>query len=331
MRAGKVPPELLQRLVLSNTGARRPEVLVGPALGEDAAVLDLGGDLCVISVDPITGAAADAGRLAVHVACNDVAAHGAEPVGVLLTLLLPEGTEPEQLGQVMESAAAAARDLGVQILGGHTEVTPGITATIIAGTALGRAPRGRLITSSGLEAGDTVLLTKAAGLEGTAIFAADLARRLEGHVDPGVLERARAFGAELSIVPEAMVARDAGATSMHDVTEGGVLGALYEMATASGAGLEVWTDRIPIRPETRSICQALGADPLRLVGSGALLVGTADPARLECALAREGIAAAAIARVVAGDQLWQVGSTGRVPLEPPCSDQLWEVLAREDK
>src|SRR5687767_7817988 len=173
MQSGKLPPALLRRLVFGRLGARRPETLVRAAYGEDSAVLDLGDDLVVLSSDPITTAGARAGWLGVHVACNDVAANGAAPVAVLLTILVPEGAPASTVGTVMRDAHRAARELGVEIVGGHTEVTPGLPRLLLALTAVGRAPRGRHLTSAGARPGDALLLTKAAGLEGTAVLAHD--------------------------------------------------------------------------------------------------------------------------------------------------------------
>ena len=267
MKSGKLSADQLASLIFPYTGAARSEVLVPAATGEDAAVLDFGEWACVASTDPITGAGERAGWYAVHVACNDLAATGAEPVALLLTLLLPEGGDAAIAGRAMREADEAARALGVAVVGGHTEVTSAVNRLVISATAIGRAPKGRWLRTGGGHAGDALVLTKAAGLEGTAILAADLAARLAPHVAGPVLERARSFANELSVVPDAAAAVPAGATAMHDATEGGVLGAACELAIASGLGVEVDASRVPIRTETRAICDALLLDPLRLIAS----------------------------------------------------------------
>jgi len=333
MQTGKLPPALLERYVLSRQGRPRPEVLVPAALGEDSSILDLEGDLCVLSADPITGSGSEVGRLAVHVACNDVAASGGEPVGILLTVLVPVDWQPEDIGALMEQAHTAACEVGVQIIGGHTEVTPGLPQAIVAATVVGRATRGRLITSSGLAPGAEIIVTKGVGLEGTAIFALDFAAELRR---AGVAEETIAAAARLarriSVVPEARIAAAQGATAMHDVTEGGVLGALYEFASASRVGLRIELAAMPVLPETRAVCTALGADPLRLIGSGALLIGT-PPERsraILAALQAAGIMAAVVARALpASEGMCLVAADGKLqPLEPPESDELWRVKAR---
>ncbi len=326
MKPGKLPPEHLDKLVLSRLGPSRPEVLLGAAFGEDSAVLDLGDSLLVASTDPLTGATSDAGWLAIHVACNDVAAHGAEPVGILLTVLLAPGSSEEDLEAIMDGVLRAASGLNVEVLGGHTEITPGLEQTIISTTALGKAARGRdLITSGSLRPGDSLFLTKGAGLEGTAIFAGDIPERLEG-LEAGLLERARAFMEEISVVPEAMAASECGATAMHDVTEGGVLGAVYEMVTASGVGAEIWAERIPIRPETKAICRVLSVDPLRLIGSGSLLIGTPDPEELSACLEDLGVEFGVIGHITEERGVFMARPGKREAVEPPSSDELWRIL-----
>lgn len=331
LKPGKVPPAALERSVLPYAGRKRPEVLLGASLGEDAAVLDLGGDLCVLTVDPITGTGHEAGALAVHVSANDLVAAGAEPVGVLLNVLVREGTTEAELARLMAGADGAARSLGMQVLGGHTEVTPGLGQTIVTAAAVGRVPMGRQTPSGGLRPGDELVLTKGAGIEGTAILAWDLGEELAGQLGRSVVERARAFSMELSVVAEGRLAARAGATALHDVTEGGVLGAVYELAAAAGVGVEVALAQIPVRPETEAICRFLGLDPLRLISSGSLLIGIRAGAALVQELQKNGIGAAVIGRAVPVEGGMTVITTAgeAVPLEPPESDELWRVKTRE--
>ena len=171
MKVGKIPSHILQKTVLPLTGSRRTEVLVGPKFGEDCAVLDLGDNLVVLSTDPITGATKDLGRLAVHISCNDVAATGAEPVGLLFSILLPPGHDKKTLRELVQEIHHTATGLGVAVLGGHTEITPVVNQVVINSTALGKVTGENLVTSSGAQPGDDVILTKTAGLEGTAILA----------------------------------------------------------------------------------------------------------------------------------------------------------------
>jgi hydrogenase maturation factor len=331
LASGKLSSALLQAAVLSRTGRRRPEVVVRAGIGLDSTAIDLGGDLVVMSTDPITGAAGDAGYWAVHVACNDVAVFGAEPVAVLMTVLLPEGVGQAQLHELAESAHHAALELGIEIAGGHTEVTPAVRAVVLSTTAVGRVARDRMLTPGGARAGDWLVLTKAAGLEGTSILAEAFAERLgEAGVPAAILAEAVAMRKQLSVVPDARAARDAGATAMHDPTEGGILGAAYELAEAAGLGMVVRERDVPRAAATTALAAALGFDPLRLISSGALMVAVpprAGPGLL-AALAEAGIAAAHIGELVAPELGRSVaradGSLEAVQDTP--RDELWRLL-----
>lgn len=327
MEAGKLSPEKLNQLILSRLGARRPETRLRARLGEDSAALDLGGDLAVVSTDPITGASREAGWLAVNVSCNDVATNGAEPVAVLLTLMAPVGTSEETLAQLMEGAHQAALDLNVEIIGGHTEIVPVVTQPVFSATVIGRVRPDRLLTTAGLKPGYQLIMTKAAGLEGTAILALDHADHL-ADLPEAVLRRAQAFAWEISIVRDARIAAKNGATAMHDATEGGVLGAIYELVEAGGCGVTVWEDQIPVTPETRAVCDAFGIDPLRLIASGALIICCPDGLRVIEALRAEDIPAALIGEVTNGGRVI-IGRDGKPrELTPPESDELWRAKAK---
>lgn len=327
MRPGKLPADWLKRHAFSHLGLRRHDVLVHAGIGEDCAVVAFGDEVCVLTTDPITGSAHRVGWYAVHVGCNDLAACGARPVGVLVTLLGSERESEESLAAIMDDVHAAAVELGIEVLGGHSEVTPGLPQPIVVVTALGRAPRSQYVTSAGARPGDALLLTKSAGLEGTAILAADLAERLAGTVPTDVLARARTFIARLSVVPEGLAAAAAGAHALHDATEGGVVGAVAELAEASAVGIELWADAVPIAPETQTICAALGVDPLRLISSGALLIASADGPALAAHLAARGIPATIVGRVLPAQAgRWLVTPAGREPLAAPARDELWRVL-----
>ena len=299
---GKLPPQVLAALIQG--GLSRPEVLRGPAIGEDAAVLDLGGDLAVLSADPITGAEGEqAGWLAVHINCNDVAAAGAEPVAFWSIMV---GGDHEVVSAGIRRAAA---ELGVAIAGGHTEYGD---HPMLVGVALGRVPRGRLAAAGNLRPGQALVMTKTAGLEGTAL-------RLPA---PHLYQR-------ISIVPDTRAALTAGCRALHDVTEGGLLGAAWEMAAASGCGVEVDADSVPIAAETAALCSRDGLDPLRLLGSGALLCGSDDGPGLVRALAEAGIPAAVVGRVLgAADPCVLVCHGVREPLAPPAGDEFWSDAKR---
>jgi hydrogenase expression/formation protein HypE len=273
---GKLDPEVLAR-VLSRTGAHDDSMEMGPQYGEDAAAMQVGDQLLVASSDPLSLAKERLGTLAVHVACNDVAASGADPRWLTNVVFLPDD-EAETLDAVTTQMDEAARESGVAIVGGHSEYTPALQRPMVSMTAMGLADE--FVPTGGAQPGDRVVLTKGAGIEGTAVLATDFREDLDLPTD--LLARAEAFFEEISVLPESRVLRES-ATAMHDPTEGGLLNGLVEMATASGVRLDVGRGAVSVREETEKICEAMGVNPLRIFGSGALLA-TVPESKLDAAL-----------------------------------------------
>ena len=332
MIEGKLPPDLLEKLVLRVMPTSDPRVLVGPRLGEDAAVIDMGDRVIVVHSDPITGAVERIGWYAIHIACNDVAATGARPRWVLPVVLVPKG-RIDLVAEIASDIACAAVELGVAVVGGHTEATGWLDRPIVSVTAVGEAPRNGYVTSSGARPGDVIIATKAVALEGTSILARDYRERLADKVPEDALERAAGFIREISVVRDAMLAVETGGvTALHDPTEGGFLGGVYEMAVASGVGARVYEDKVPVRKETRLICRAMGVDPLKLISSGMLLIAVS---RDKAERVVDTLRAAGIEATVVGE----FNDTGVVELvrrdrsietvrELPM-DELWKISGKE--
>lgn len=327
MKVGKVPESILKRSVFRQIHTRRQEVLLGAGIGEDCAAIKLNHDeIFVISTDPITGTTKDIGSLAIHVTINDLASAGAEPVGVLLTVLLPEDTQEQELREMMrqmEERCAAAK---VQIIGGHTEVTRAVNQPVVSVCGVGKAKEGQLVTTAGARPGDEIVVSKWVGLEGTAILAKEKEQELLSRYPSHLIETAKGFDQYLSVAPEAAVAVRTGITAMHDVTEGGIFGALWEMAESSGVGLEIDWRRIPIRQETVEICEFFGINPYGLISSGCMLMATADGARLARELERAGIPAALVGMATEGRECVLRSGEERCTLEPPKEDELYKVV-----
>jgi hydrogenase expression/formation protein HypE len=320
---GKVPAALLAGL-FSKHVTLDDRVVLGPRVGEDAAVIDMGDRYLVATTDPITfvdDISAGLGRYALVVNANDLAVRGAAPRWFLATCLLPEGrTTEDAVESLFGQLGAGCRELGVSLVGGHTEVTHGLDRPIVVGTMLGEVARDRLVTTGGARPGDVLLLTKGIPVEGTAIIARVRAAELvaRGYAEP-LLARARACVDRLSIVPEALLAAElAPVHAMHDPTEGGVATALWELAEAAGVGLAVEADRIPVLPEGRALCDEFGLDPLGTIASGSLLIALApaDAGVVLHGCAREGIDCAFIGRVVgreSGVTLTRGGRSAEMP------------------
>ena len=276
--AGKLPAALLAGL-LADLPIRHPQLLVGPSVGEDAAVIDFApssATLLVAKSDPITFATDEIGHYAVNVCANDLAVTGATPRFYLPTLLLPAGAaDVELVGHIFAQIGAACAKLNIVVAGGHSEVTAAVKQPVIAGTMLGEVARDRYLSSRGGRRGDAILLAGQIPVEGASIIArekrADLLARGFAVAE---IDRAAAFlhNPGISVMVPAQIAAQSGlVTAMHDPTEGGVATGLYELAMAAGIGVEVNLDAIPIAPLAAKLCAVYGLDPLGTIASGALL------------------------------------------------------------
>ena len=330
LRTGKLPPELLRRM-LRHGGAPDRRVLLGPKVGEDAAVVKLGPYTLILKTDPVTYAADMIGWYAVHVNANDVATRGAEPAWFQATVLLPEGSDDALVEDIFKQISRAAKALGIAITGGHTEVTPGIDRPIVVGDMHGVLVGGSPVLTSAAEARDAVVLTKGAGIEGTALIARERRDDLLKALDRRTVDRAAKYLLRpgLSVLPEARAALEFGVHSMHDPTEGGVAMGVREIAEASGRSIELWADEVPVGPETRSICDHYGIDPLGLLGSGALLATFKqhDAEQYVAALQKRGVQARIVGKVAAkkgASTLFRGGVS--TPLSSSERDEVLKVL-----
>lgn len=327
MKLGKVSETVLKRSVLNQINHRREEVLVGPAIGEDCSIVAIGEDeVLVVSTDPITGTVQDIGTFAVHITANDVASNGAEVIGIMLTILLPEGTEEVELRTMMKDIEAVCEKLHIEVIGGHTEITKAVCQPIVTVTGVGKMKKNEIIKTAGAKPGQEIVMTKWAGLEGTAIIAAAKEEELRTKYSQSFLDGAKSMIEYISVVPEAMIARAIGVASMHDVTEGGIFGALWEIGAASRVGLEVDLKKILLKQETVEICEFFDLNPYMLISSGCMLIITDRANQLVDRLKAEGIAAAVIGRITEGNDRIIINEEERRYLEPPKSDELYKVM-----
>ena len=331
---GKLRAELLERL-LGKLEHSDPRVIVGPRVGEDAAVLDMGDRYLVATTDPVTFATDEIGWYALCVNANDLAVRGARPLWFLATLLLPEGgTSEARAENLFAELAEACAELDVALVGGHTEVTAGLPRPIVVGCMLGEVDKHRLVTTDGAREGDALLLTKGVPLEGAAILAREHGAEAERRgVGSDVIGRARDFlhRPGISVVPEARLA--CGSTrvhAMHDPTEGGLATACWELAQAAAVGVRVYREQIPVLSEGRVLCEAFGLDPLGTIASGSLLLAV-DPADADGVVAAcrgAGIACAAIGKVTpATDGVTLVSAGIARPMTSFSQDEISKVLS----
>ena len=326
LKIGKVPESVLKRSIIKQIKTKRDEIIIGAGVGEDCAAIGLEEDeIFVTSTDPITGTSHDIGALSVHVTANDIASSGAEVIGIMLSVLLPEGTEEADLKHMMQQVEEVCSKLNIQTVGGHTEVTAAVTQPIITATGIGKVKRDRLVTTSGACPGDDVVVTKWIGLEGTSIIVKEKKDRLQKRFLDSFIETAEGFSEYLSVVEDAKIAVSAGVTSMHDVTEGGIFGALWEVAESSRTGLEINLLDIPVRQETVEICEEFGINPYGLISSGSMLITAKNGYDVVRSLKNAGINAAVIGKVTEGNDRVLLNGDEKRFLEPPKSDELYRI------
>lgn len=329
LKVGKLDSDLLEKAVINKIKHKRQDVLVHAGVGEDCATIDFGEYECVMSTDPITASVNDIGRLCIHISCNDIASNGIEPVGILLSVMLPEGTTEDDLSAIMEQAADAAEECGVEIVGGHTEITTAVNQPVIVSTAIGRGKKGQSASAEKIKVGDCILMTKSAGIEGTGIIAGDYEEELAEFLSEEEINEAKALLSKISVVKDGMAAGSIGTHGMHDVTEGGILGAVWEMCRIAGVGAELLDEAIPVEAVTKKICAHYDIDYLRLISSGSMII-MASPDKKSVILEKleaEGVAAREIGRILPIEEgLYLLKDGEKQEIEPPRADELYKVV-----
>ncbi len=317
---GKVDASILKKRVFPYLGREKTEVIIGPNIGVDAAVIDVSNlpGKMVVSQDPITGAGKKAGFHVVNICANDVASMGAKPMFFLSTIIMPKGTTEDDLETVSRDIEKTAKDLGVSIVGGHTEMSSKVSDLILSGTMIGFT--NRYVSLNNIKEGFDIILTKGAGIEGTAILAESKYEYLSKYLDRKILQNAMKMINKLSIVKEALIASSIGAVAMHDPTEGGVIGGLHEISDASNKGFKFYPETVKLFPETKVICEILNVDPFQLISSGALMIFSPEDKTqgIISELKKEKIHSNVIGKVtekershkrVSQDELWRILNT----------------------
>lgn len=320
--SGKLSPEALARSVFAELGAHRPEVLVGPAVGEDAAVIDWpSGKLMVFASDPIVGAARGAGRLLVRVNANDIASKGGEPAFVVVTLILPPAMGEEAVADIMREIHAECRENNIAIVGGHTEFNDRYTHPVLNAALIGTADK--VFRASDVREGDVVYVTKHIGIEGMAILASDRPDLLKGILDADEIAAVRGWMDHTSVLAESRILRDH-ASFMHDPTEGGFWGGLGEICRLASLSAGVSLEAVPVHSYTKRAASALGFDPLHLVASGSMM---AIVPREKAACVESLFAATDISLTRVGEMTDCASGSGEALTEP--KEELWTLLKRK--
>jgi thiamin-phosphate kinase len=332
MLPGKIPPEILQKIVFEKLGARDQDVLLGPKLGEDAAVIQIGDKVIIAATDPITGSIADVGRLAVIVNANDIATFGVQPRWFLASILLPVDSTTDQLQQITQQIDEVCKNLGIAVAGGHSEITEGIDRPIIVGFMIGVADAEKYVTSSGAKPGDSIIVTKTIGLEGTAILATEGEEYFSKKILATTIAHAQQLKYQLSVVTEGVAAFETGlVTAMHDPTEGGLNNGLHELCDASDVGFEIYSDAIPVDDSTIMICSELGISPLDLISSGCMIIccKSENVREIVNTVRSRGVMTTVIGKIVEDRETRiLITDSDGFPLDRPTTDALWGALKK---
>lgn len=342
MKTGKLTNEQLSELVLSKLPPLSSTTLVGADIGADCAWMNLGDKIMVTSSDPITAGGMKSGVLTIHVSCNDIAACGVRPNGILIVIIAPPSASEDDIKLIVDQASEEASKLGVDIVGGHTEVSGSVNTFVVTSTAFGIIDKDHPVPKGKVTPGDKLILTKTCGIEGSYIAATEHRSKLQGKVDEKLIEEASSYDSLISVVKEGEVAGairssdglknsygfyNGAVSQMHDVTEGGVFGAAYEMACFSKTGIRLFKKNVPMTDATRSICTALDIDPYRLISSGSLLIATSEETRVIEELEKAGVRASLIGEFTDESMGYKLieedGSEAELP--PPGTDEIYRI------
>jgi hydrogenase expression/formation protein HypE len=327
---GKIDRDLFEAVIRPDLGAERPDVAIGPTHGVDFGAVEVGEQLAVLATDPISilpGLGFErAGRLAIDIVLADVAVSGIAPTHATVNLTLPPSMTDEELAAAWRGIAGHAGSLGVSIVAGHTARYAGIDYSWVGGaTAIGLGEHEALIRPDGAQPGDAIVVSTGPGAEVAGLFATLFPEQLE--VGSTELAAAHDRLEDSETVRDAVtVASVDGVTAIHDATEGGLVGALEEMASGAGLEFAVERERAPIRDGVAAVCAAIGVDPWLVTSAGSLVV-TVAPEKAEAvveALADQGTPAAVCGTVEAGEGVVLDGD----PAEPPAADPSWAAFSR---
>lgn len=326
MKVGKVTESVLKRSILKQINNISEEMLIGADIGVDCAVLALSdNEAFVISTDPITRTIIDMGKLAVHTAANNIAAAGANPIGIMVSILIPTRYSESKLRGIMEQVIETCNSLHMQVMGGHTEVTMAVNQPIVTVTGVGKIKKDSTLSTSNIKPGQDIVLTKWIGLEGTSIIAKEKEEALLTKYPISLIEEAKNFDMFLSVVPEAATAIRSGVCAMHDVAGGGIFGALWEMAVSADVGLQIDLKKIPVKQETIEVCEFFDLNPYSLISGGSMLMVTDKGYDLVYALQEENINAVVIGKIMEGNDRVVINNEERRFLVPPKSDELYKI------
>jgi len=326
---GKISPEKLLELVFPYQGKNRKEVIYNASLGRDCGVVDCDEDLIALTCDPITGTSTHIGSFAVHVVANDLICAGADPVGLLISIVLPTNSDENQIQSIMKDVDLISKKLGIAVLGGHTEISEVVNRTLIHCFGVGRVKRNQIPDVERVQPGDSIIITKGAGIEGTAILANLYSDQLSTQYGRSFIQKAQGFIKLLSVVPEGKIALKHFPHCLHDATEGGLLGALWEVCVGQNLGFTIKEQSVALQPETKIICDCYQINPLKLISSGTLIIFTPNPLPLLEDLQKASIPAFQIGIITNSNDKILIHTNGHNEIIDSCpQDELWRIMEK---
>ena len=323
MKDGKLSNENLEKILFNKIKIKNKEVMIGAGIGKDTAMLDFKNDLFIISTDPITGSKNGIGKLCVNISCNDIATAMARPVAMMITMLIPTYAKIKDVEEIIDEILLTCDENDVDLIGGHTEVTSSVNKFILSGVCIGKKEKREGLSP---RAGDKIVMSKYAGLEGSAIAALDLDEEIKKILSDDELKRTKELINHTNVIKEGLIAKDHEVSLLHDATEGGVLGGVWEMATNSDLGAVINIDEIPILNETKKIAEHFDIDPYKLISSGVMLFITTKDKELIEALKKENIPANTIGYLTEEKEIYTIKNNKKELLEPPKQDELYKII-----
>lgn len=322
MRLGKLTSDELTKVIISKTSTKNKEIVQSAGLAEDCCAVKTDKTI-LLTTDPITATGSNAGKLAIYVSANDIAVGGGVPFCCLLTIIAPPETPLDEIGAFMAEASQTAEEMKIDIIGGHTEFSAAVNKTVVVCTMAGTAKK--VIKTCGAQAGDSIIFTKTAAVEATAILARDFRDKLlAGGMTPSEIDEAASFIDKVPVAKDAAAALQCAVNSMHDVTEGGVYGAVAELAESANLGATVYADSIPVANVTSKICKILKVSPMRLIGSGSILIVSPEPDKTLNVLKKNGVEATVIGTMRRTSEITAI-SEGRAEKISALPDELLTV------
>ncbi|MGL6065986.1 MAG: AIR synthase family protein [Cetobacterium sp.] len=327
MKIGKLTISDLNDLIFNNIKNSNKNILSAGEIGSDCAAIEIGDNVIYLSTDPITGANNGLGKLAININCNDIATEGISPTGIMLTILAPPNTKKEEIALIMKDAQDEANKIGVSIIGGHTEITTAVNRTIVSATSIGIGLKKDLKKRENIVADDRIIITKGIGIEGTGIIAFEKEEELLKFFPNSIVEDAKNLLNETSVVKDGLIANRF-SKGMHDVTEGGLLGALWESSCFYNLGIEISYEKIFIHHSTKEICEYFNIDPLKLISSGTMLivVSNENSNLLLKELKNNGIDAFDIGRFTESKECLLIKNGKNLKIASPESDELYKII-----